>query len=93
MTKKILNSIFIGSALFIFNPILFVHAAEEIDAYCVAPKEAVSHGSTVALTIKFADSDKSNALIVQGPFKVLKYENGMPVIVEYKRGNEKDEKV
>lgn len=89
-----LKSIFTGLALFVFisNPASWAHAAEEIDAYCVVPKEAVPHGSTVALTIKFSDSDKSNDLIVQGPFKILKYENGKPVIVDFKRGNDKDDK-
>lgn len=92
MAKKIIfNSIFIGLALFLFNPLSVASAAEEIDAYCVAPTAAVPHGSNVVLTIKFADSDKSNALIVQGPFKILKYENGKAIIVEYKRGNEKDD--
>ncbi|MDO8483282.1 MAG: DUF5667 domain-containing protein [bacterium] len=90
--KTILNSIFVGSALFLLSPVAWVYAAEEIDAYCVAPTAAVPHGSTVTLTIKFADSDKSNALIVQGPFKVLKYENGKAIIVDYKRGNDKDDK-
>lgn len=91
----IFNSIFIGLALFIFIfiPALKVDAAEEIDAYCVAPKDSAPHGSTVSLTIKFTDSDKSNDLIVQGPFKILKYDkSGKPIIVNFKRGNEKDDK-
>ena len=84
----------IGLALFIFmfSHVLQVNAAEEIDAYCVAPKEAVPHGSTIFLTIKFSDNDKSNNFIVQGPFKILKYENGKPIIVDFKRANDKDDK-
>ena len=68
-----------------------VNAAEEIDAYCAVPTDSVPHGSTVPLTIKFSDSDKSNAFIAQGPFKVLRYDNnGKPIVVTVKRGNEKD---
>lgn len=93
MSKKIISlPILIGCALVSLVPLSLAHAAEEIDAYCVAPTEAVPHGSTVSLTIKFADSDKSNNLIVQGPFKVLRYENGKAIIVDVKRDNEKDEK-
>ncbi|OGZ06155.1 MAG: hypothetical protein A3C93_01350 [Candidatus Lloydbacteria bacterium RIFCSPHIGHO2_02_FULL_54_17] len=92
MKKIISHSFFLGLALFILAPISVVSAAEEIDAYCAAPAGAVPHGSTVTLTIKFGDSDKSNALIVQGPFKVLRYDNGKAIIVDAKRGNEKDDK-
>ncbi|MDO8572849.1 MAG: DUF5667 domain-containing protein [bacterium] len=92
MKKYIGQFIFVGFALFIFNPVSLVHAAEEIDAYCVVPKEAVPHGSTVSLTIKFKDNDTSNDLIVQGPFKILRYDkDGKAIIVDFKRGNEKDD--
>lgn len=77
-------------SVFVFNPVTFANAAEEIDAYCAAPTEAVPHGSTVTLAIKFSDSDKSNDFIAQGPFKVLKYKDKVPVVVDFKRGNEKD---
>jgi hypothetical protein len=90
--KIIFHSVLLGLALFILNPVSLVYAAEEIDAYCVVPTSAVPHASTVPLTIKFGDSDKSNNFIVQGPFKVLRYENGKAIIVDVQRGNEKDEK-
>jgi hypothetical protein len=77
-------------SVFVFNPLSFVNAAEEIDAYCAAPTEAVPHGSTVTLAIKFSDSDKSNDYIVQGPFKIVRYKDKVPVIVDFKRANEKD---
>lgn len=77
-------------SVFVFNPVTFANAAEEIDAYCAVPTEAVPHGSTVTLAIKFSDGDKSNDFIAQGPFKVLQYKDKVPVIVDFKRGNEKD---
>lgn len=92
MKKYIVLSVFTLFAAALAAPVLRVHAADEIDTYCVAPTEAVPHGNTVSLTIKFSDSDKSNDFIVQGPFKILKYEKGIPVIVDFKRGNDKDDK-
>lgn len=92
MKKCIVLSVFVLLAVALVGPVLRAHAALEIDAYCVAPTDAVPHGSTVSLTIKFSDSDKSNDLIVQGPFKILKYKDGTPIIVDFKRGNEKDDR-
>ena len=90
MKKYIVLSVFALFAAALTAPVLRTHAADEIDTYCAAPTEAVPHGSSVSLTIKFSDSDRSNDLIVQGPFKILKYEKGTPIIVDFKRGNEKD---
>lgn len=87
--NKLIITFLVG--IFIFSSVLSVHAAEEIDAYCVVPTDSVPHGSTVSLTIKFSDSDKSNDFIAQGPFKILKYDkDGKPIIITFKRGNEKD---
>jgi hypothetical protein len=87
--KKYFFLAIIGFVL--LNPLSWASAAEEIDAYCVVPTEAVPHGSTVSLVIKFSDSDKSNDFIVQGPFKILRYDkDGKPIVVDFKRGNEKD---
>ncbi|MEK7452869.1 MAG: Kazal-type serine protease inhibitor domain-containing protein [Patescibacteria group bacterium] len=93
MKKYIKQFIFIGLVFSVLNPVLSVNAAEEIDAYCVTPKEAVPHGSTISLVIKFDDNDEGNELIVQGPFKILKYyEPNKPIIVNFKRSHDKDDK-
>ncbi|MBI1755159.1 hypothetical protein HYR65_02655, partial [Candidatus Azambacteria bacterium] len=90
MKKYIILSVFVLCVGVLTGPVFGVHAAEEIDAYCVVPEKAVPHGSSVSLTIQFSDTDKSNDFIVQGPFKILKYKDGTPIIVDFKRGNEKD---
>ena len=85
------KSIFLAFlGLFAFGFILPAYASGEIGLYCEVPRDTVAHGSTVSLTIKFSDSDKSNALIPQGPFKILRSDkNGKSIIVDFKRGNEK----